>query len=371
MLGFRHHRRLRLGRLYRPWAESPGAGFLLHHVHSRLLGRVQDAMARDRRDHHFRTSGNPRRRRASCHQCPSCICQWCLARYQDCRYDRGHSSLHFGLDRPDQRTARLVGKVCLFQLSGKRSNPQTDMSPFVRYYNITQDGGPYLTLQLILGYICYPVAFLLGVPRADLQRVGELIGVKVIANEFVAYNSLTSEQKYLDMSPRSKLIATYALCGKFFRCSILLPHCTHETSRVRQSWLAWYSNWCPFPDLSLPIRRCFSRCPVCFVFRGSVHPDISLGCGHVGDGPGYPGAGDILNNEQEQSGRRHETVKSISKFRAPCLECQPLARLLASISRRVEQLFYISTSYYQYKMLYGPLQLPCVVDSHPYQTRMR
>ncbi|RVX72641.1 hypothetical protein B0A52_04039 [Exophiala mesophila] len=82
-----------------------------------------------------------------------------------------------------------------------------------RYYNITQDGGPYLTLQLILGYICYPVAFLLGVPRADLLRVGQLIGVKVIANEFVAYNSLTSEQQYIDMSPRSKLIATYALCG--------------------------------------------------------------------------------------------------------------------------------------------------------------
>ncbi|EXJ83499.1 CNT family concentrative nucleoside transporter [Capronia coronata CBS 617.96] len=82
-----------------------------------------------------------------------------------------------------------------------------------RYINITQDGDPYLTLQLILGYICYPVAFLLGVPRDDLLQVGELIGIKVIANEFVAYNSLTSEQKYIDMSPRSRLIATYALCG--------------------------------------------------------------------------------------------------------------------------------------------------------------
>jgi len=58
-----------------------------------------------------------------------------------------------------------------------------------------------------------PVAFLLGVPRKDLLRVGELIGVKVIANEFVAYNALTSEAQYLAMSPRSKLIATYALCG--------------------------------------------------------------------------------------------------------------------------------------------------------------
>jgi concentrative nucleoside transporter, CNT family len=81
-----------------------------------------------------------------------------------------------------------------------------------RYLSITKDGEAYLTLQLLLGYVCYPVAFLLGVPRADLLQVGELIGIKVIANEFVAYNSLTSEPQYLAMSPRSKLIATYALC---------------------------------------------------------------------------------------------------------------------------------------------------------------
>ena len=81
-----------------------------------------------------------------------------------------------------------------------------------KYLDITKDGKPYLTLQLILGYICYPVAFLLGVPRSDLLQVGELIGIKVIANEFVAYSSLRSEPQYLNMSPRSQLIATYALC---------------------------------------------------------------------------------------------------------------------------------------------------------------
>ncbi|EXJ87324.1 CNT family concentrative nucleoside transporter [Capronia epimyces CBS 606.96] len=75
------------------------------------------------------------------------------------------------------------------------------------------DGKPYLTLQLILGYICYPVAFLLGVPRDDLLPVAQLIGIKVVANEFVAYNSLTSEPQYINLSPRSRLIATYALCG--------------------------------------------------------------------------------------------------------------------------------------------------------------
>ena len=81
-----------------------------------------------------------------------------------------------------------------------------------RYLNITS---PDLTLQLILGYLCYPVAFLLGVPRSngDLLKVAELIGIKIVANEFVAYNSLTSVPAYIAMSPRSRLIATYALCG--------------------------------------------------------------------------------------------------------------------------------------------------------------
>lgn len=77
------------------------------------------------------------------------------------------------------------------------------------YFGFTVD----LTIQLILGYICYPIAFLLGVPRADLLKVGELIGTKVVLNEFVAFTSLTSDVRYTSMSPRSILIASYALCG--------------------------------------------------------------------------------------------------------------------------------------------------------------
>ncbi|KAK1782274.1 Na+ dependent nucleoside transporter C-terminus-domain-containing protein [Copromyces sp. CBS 386.78] len=72
---------------------------------------------------------------------------------------------------------------------------------------------PLLSLQLILGYLMYPVAWLLGVPKKDLRPVGELIGIKVITNEFVAFFSLTNDEPYKSMSPRSKLIATYAVCG--------------------------------------------------------------------------------------------------------------------------------------------------------------
>jgi len=82
-----------------------------------------------------------------------------------------------------------------------------------RYINIGP--GEYdLTLELILGYLFYPVAFLLGVPRnGDLLKVSRLIGIKVIENEFVAYSALQTQAQYQDLSLRSRLIATYSLCG--------------------------------------------------------------------------------------------------------------------------------------------------------------
>jgi len=86
-----------------------------------------------------------------------------------------------------------------------------------RYINL--DGEYDLTLELILGYVFYPVAFLLGVSRQgkDLLLVGRLIGIKVITNEFVAFSQLVAKDDptspYHTLSPRSRVIATYALCG--------------------------------------------------------------------------------------------------------------------------------------------------------------
>ncbi|CAG8905982.1 unnamed protein product [Penicillium egyptiacum] len=80
-----------------------------------------------------------------------------------------------------------------------------------RYLNIND---PPLTLELIVGYICYPIAFLLGVSRdKDLLKVGQLIGTKLVTNEFVAYEALQNHAQYKDLSDRSRLIVTYALCG--------------------------------------------------------------------------------------------------------------------------------------------------------------
>ncbi|EEH22224.1 hypothetical protein PABG_04435 [Paracoccidioides brasiliensis Pb03] len=80
------------------------------------------------------------------------------------------------------------------------------------YLNIND---PPLTLQMIMGYLCYPISFLLGVSRGndDIYKVAKLIGLKLITNEFVAYDQLQNNVYYADLTPRSRLIATYALCG--------------------------------------------------------------------------------------------------------------------------------------------------------------
>ncbi|KAL2133751.1 hypothetical protein VTI74DRAFT_1733 [Chaetomium olivicolor] len=74
-------------------------------------------------------------------------------------------------------------------------------------------GDRTLSLEFMLGYILYPIAWLLGVPKNDLRPVGELIGKKIIINEYAAFSALVKEPRYLAMAPRSKLIATYACCG--------------------------------------------------------------------------------------------------------------------------------------------------------------
>lgn len=66
-------------------------------------------------------------------------------------------------------------------------------------------------LQWILGWLFAPLAFIMGVPTADITEVGNLLGQKLILNEFVAYTELARVQS--ELHPRSVMIATYALCG--------------------------------------------------------------------------------------------------------------------------------------------------------------
>lgn len=71
--------------------------------------------------------------------------------------------------------------------------------------------GHPITLQVILGYLFTPVAWLLGIPASDLSAVGRLLGEKIVLNEFVAYMNLS--QMGATLSDRGVLICSYALCG--------------------------------------------------------------------------------------------------------------------------------------------------------------
>ncbi len=70
-----------------------------------------------------------------------------------------------------------------------------------------------LSLEQIFAWFFAPLAFVMGVPWSEAGTVGYLFGQKLILNEFVAYASLGELIDQSLISPRSELIATYALCG--------------------------------------------------------------------------------------------------------------------------------------------------------------
>lgn len=70
-----------------------------------------------------------------------------------------------------------------------------------------------VTLQNIFGWVNAPFAFLMGVPAQDCLSVGQILGERIVLNEFVGYLDLTTNAKTLALDPRSFTIATYALCG--------------------------------------------------------------------------------------------------------------------------------------------------------------
>ncbi|MDX1395017.1 MAG: nucleoside transporter C-terminal domain-containing protein [Gemmatimonadota bacterium] len=71
-----------------------------------------------------------------------------------------------------------------------------------------------LTLERIFGWVFAPVAWLIGVPWADAVEVGSLFGVKMVANEFVAFTNLSAGLTGdLGLSNKSLVMCTYALTG--------------------------------------------------------------------------------------------------------------------------------------------------------------
>ncbi|MCK0768280.1 NupC/NupG family nucleoside CNT transporter [Chromohalobacter canadensis] len=72
-------------------------------------------------------------------------------------------------------------------------------------------GYPDLTLELLLGYLFAPLAFLIGVPWEEAIHAGSFLGQKLVLNEFVAFANLAADPQAL--SAHARAIVTFALCG--------------------------------------------------------------------------------------------------------------------------------------------------------------
>jgi len=68
-----------------------------------------------------------------------------------------------------------------------------------------------LSIQQILGWFFSPLAFLMGVPWADVTLVGQLMGEKIVLTELIAYSHLQDVMGQID--EKSMIISSYALCG--------------------------------------------------------------------------------------------------------------------------------------------------------------
>jgi CNT family concentrative nucleoside transporter len=70
------------------------------------------------------------------------------------------------------------------------------------------------TMQRLLGWLGWPIAFVMGIPIDDCATVAALLGERIVLNEFVAYVGLAANLSSAHpISPRAATILTYALCG--------------------------------------------------------------------------------------------------------------------------------------------------------------
>ncbi len=77
---------------------------------------------------------------------------------------------------------------------------------------LPQAGDAPLTMQRILGWIMRPLVWLTGIPWGETRTAGELMGVKIVLNELLAYLDLAALPAGT-LSERSILIMTYSMCG--------------------------------------------------------------------------------------------------------------------------------------------------------------
>jgi len=73
-------------------------------------------------------------------------------------------------------------------------------------------GDTPLSLERILGWIMAPIMWLIGIPWAEAQIAGELMGIKTVLNELLAYLKMAALPEGT-LSEKTQLILTYAMCG--------------------------------------------------------------------------------------------------------------------------------------------------------------
>lgn len=101
-----------------------------------------------------------------------------------------------------------MGNYILFDLIGEA----TGLNSYIQASTANQYQG--LSLQFLLGYLFSPLIWLIGIAKADMVSVGQLLGEKIVLNEFVAYMSfgkMKSENIFSD--PKSIIMVTYILSG--------------------------------------------------------------------------------------------------------------------------------------------------------------
>ena len=70
-----------------------------------------------------------------------------------------------------------------------------------------------LSMEGILGFIFKPLAWTMGIPWEESETVGALMGKKIVLTELIAYSDLSTMTAAGEISQRSSIIASYALCG--------------------------------------------------------------------------------------------------------------------------------------------------------------
>ena len=122
-------------------------------------------------------------------------------------YENVFDALTRGTLQGMQLLAYIVGMLIVFVALVELANIILGVLPDV--------GGAALTLQRMFGWVLSPLAWLLGIPWSEATEAGQLLGIKVVLNELVAYLQLAGLEVGPEgaLSEKSAVIMTYAVCG--------------------------------------------------------------------------------------------------------------------------------------------------------------